>query len=191
MKRLLYRFLLILTLFPASNLYPQTCTWKFKSEIDCHTDLIVGFTCDCATTTHHHPFSTTFECPYGCGCWGQPGDFDNIAGCGYCGNADTTLCSISGLGNDPILKFIKTRTQNPPIHPPDDLVIYDWRNVKRDRDTVPEGCGANFNTIICCGNINPDSCQSCACGVVEIDWQLSLILIKPAYNPYYPLCPGP
>ncbi|MCK9481691.1 MAG: hypothetical protein M0R38_08035 [Bacteroidia bacterium] len=171
------------------SLRAQTCTWSHSSEIDCPYRLVVGFTCDCGYSYHHHPFIEDVSCPTDCGCWGQPGSSQKIAGCGFCGFLDDTLCPMIGGTRDSAFKYLETRDKITNVSPIPNTRAYDWRNANYQK----EFCNYTYdvNTVICCDSIQAINCQSCGCGVAEINWQTSETFLRPAHSPYYQPCPNP
>jgi len=187
-----------IVLFRVTEVKGQTCWWEHHSYVDCAYDLNLGFICKNVSGplfTHDHSFGTilcTGGNPIpgsgwqaGCGGWLNPGGTYDIAGCGYCGDPDSSLCDNAGYTGQEAFKYLTFKTVASQVYQP--VTAYDWRQYDRFEFTF----GYYPNIVACCFDMNPLDCTANACGVPEVDWEDQITKLMPAYDPRYPSCPDP
>ncbi|MCO6495051.1 MAG: hypothetical protein J5I91_05140 [Bacteroidetes bacterium] len=191
---------IVVILIPSLSYSQSPCMWEHYSEIDCAYDFEVGFKCEGHSIyfDHYHKFGGGVLCVGGvpipgstlmpgCGCWDNPGGTYGEAGCAWCGDYDSLLCisSISDTLNIPF-KYLQVTLVN--FVPPITIRVYDYTQVDKFFDEylyLP-------NTVVCCDpTTDPNMCQTCACGVAEINWRNQKTYLHRARGIYYPDCPDP
>jgi len=188
-----------LGIFRVTDVKGQHCSWEHYSELDCEYKLDIGFECNNPGGVkygHMHDFGTVFcfggvaisgfSGTVGCGIWLQPGGSMHLAGCGYCGDPDATLCDNAGYAGQEAFKYLEGVSV---FRPSVSQRAYEWDKLSDYAATFNISISL-ISSAICCDNL-PDDCIVNACGVAEVDWENSKTYLLRAYTPYYDNCPDP
>jgi len=175
----------IMTLFLTISMFnnkgsAQTppCPSKFWSHVDCVFELKrIGYSIDTVTTTtankqHFHDLSE-FSLN---SCWDIDADSINVMfGCTVCGYSDPSIINYFNFPNgSKIYKYFTIANGTSLGH-----LVYDWYDIIRYNDTH-KGSIYIPSAPYCCSSNPPEACQTCNCGVGDVNWEISRFGLIPA-----------